>query len=314
MFKQLALTALLAIQAAAFTLLPLPVELAGTFSPLPADSAIPSDPRPLSAPAASVSPAPGASAAVEPEPSPAGAQAVQVPVLLYHHLDPDADGTNGAIITPEAFAAQMAWLAGNGYTAIDSGELADWLLSDGTLPTKPVLISFDDGYRSIYEHAYPILRQYGLKMTLFLTASKVGTRPGLYDYLTWDEIHEMQAAGYLDLQSHTYDAHRQVDGQALLVTWGPDEIRADSALLAQAFRERSIIPPMAYAYPYGAYDHETIRAIADDGFALGFTVIEGMVQRGDDPFTLRRLTVFPWTSMCAFHAMVSGEADPAGCF
>ncbi len=248
-----------------------------------------------------------------PEPPPEDAAPERVPVLLYHHLDPEADGINGAVISPAAFAAQMAWLAENGYTAIDTGQLAAWLLADGALPPKPVLISFDDGYRSVYEHAYPILREYGLKMTLFLTAGKVGTRPGIYDYITWDDIREMQEAGRLDLQSHTYDAHYLADGQAVLTVWDREQIQADSSRLARAFQDHGIAPARAYAYPYGAYDEEVVAAVAGDGFDLGFTVAEGMVERGSDRYTLPRLTVFPWTSMCAFQAMVTGEDRAVVC-
>lgn len=267
-------------------------------------------------PPTGAAPAPSAHAAT---PAPASGRAVggpatappqRVPVLLYHHLDPGADGTNGAIITPAAFEAQMAWLAEHGYTAIDTRDLAAWLLAGGSLPARPVLITFDDGYRSVYQYVYPVLRKYGLKMTLFLTGSKVGTRPGLYDYITWDEIREMREAGYLDLQSHTFNAHYFVSGQAVLTAWDREQIRADSAQLARAFQEHGIAPPKAYAYPYGAYDAEVIEAIAADGFQLGFTVARGLVERGSAPLMLPRLTVYPWTPFCAFQAMVTG-ADPA---
>ncbi len=236
--------------------------------------------------------------------------ASQVPVLLYHHLDPGSRGENGAVISAAEFEGQMAWLGEHGYTAITTGELRAWLLGVAELPPKPVLITFDDGYQSNYQHAYPILQQHGMKATIFVVTAKAGGREGDLQHLSWAEMREMVSAGVVEVQAHTHDGHRQEGGRPALITWDGAAIRSDLRTLQHSLSAAQLPVASAYAYPFGAYDTETVASLREEGITTAFTVEKGFVRQGDDPMRLKRLIVFPGATACTFGELVSGR--PAG--
>lgn len=259
---------------------------------------------------------PGADGGTEPVPGggsgesgPEGSElAVRVPVLLYHHLEPGADGSNGAIISTEEFAAQMAWLKANGFTTITTAQLLAWLEDGEPLPDRPVMVTFDDGYRSNYLHAYPVLQQHGFSGVIFMVTGLAGQKVGRLEYLTWEDMHAMTASGVIEIQAHSHDGHRNIDGQPALVHWSEEEILADWQLLSEALAAAELPPATAYAYPFGAHDEECIDALRKAGVKLGFTVHHGHVAQDHDPLRLNRLVVYPGMDECAFARLVTGRA------
>lgn len=244
---------------------------------------------------------------VQPHPVPS-----RVPVLLYHHLDPAADGQNGAVVSVAEFEAQMLWLKQQGYTPLTTRQLEAWLSQRGTLPAQPVLITFDDGYRSNFVHAYPILERLGLKAVIFMVTGLAGERDGELEYLSWEELQAMERSGVIEVQGHTHDGHRKLeDGRPALVAWDAAGIRADLRQMRSSMEHGRLQPPTAYAYPFGAHDAETIESLRGEGVRLAFTVEPGFVQQGDGPYGLRRLIVYPGTSPCRFEGLVTGRRPPS---
>jgi len=121
-----------------------------------------------------------------------------VPVLNYHQVE--QKNGNPLTLWPDQFEAQMAYLADEGYTTITIDEMMDALENGTPLPEKPVIITFDDGYADNYEYAYPILKKYGFKATIFLIYDFTNTYP---NYLTWEQINEMKESGLIHFESHT---------------------------------------------------------------------------------------------------------------
>lgn len=147
-----------------------------------------------------------------PVPDPA-AYTADVPVLLYHHIDPDV--TSDSVVTKETFEAQIRALAEAGYTAVTFPEMIDYVYHGGSLPDKPVCITLDDGYLSNYEFVWPILERYNMRATIFAIGVSVGHKEFYKDtghpitpHFSWDEAREMMASGVIDVQSHTYDLHQ----------------------------------------------------------------------------------------------------------
>lgn len=241
-----------------------------------------------------------------------GPEPVQVPVLLYHHLTPRPEGANGAVISVTEFAQQMAWLKENGYTGIATADLHAWLSGQGRLPERPVLITFDDGYLSSYQYAYPILHQHQLRASIFLVSAMAGIRPGDLPYLNWAELRELQESGLIEVQAHSHNGHRQIDGQPALLAWSGDEVAADLRRLQLAFAGSGVPQPTAYAYPFGRYDGKVIAALREGGIQLGFTVKHGYVRKGDPLLELPRIIIYPGTSLCRFAQLVT-EAPGAPC-
>jgi len=229
-------------------------------------------------------------------------------VLLYHHLEPGADGSNGAIVSTEEFAAHMAWLAANGYRSITTADLLNWLEGRQDLPERPVLITFDDGYRSNYVHAYPVLQQHGFTGVVFMVTSFAGQTIGRFDYLGWDELRELAESGVMEIQAHSHEGHRHIGDVPALIAWSPEEIAADCVRLTEALAAAGLPPAVAYAYPFGAHDDEAVEALRSAGMKLAFTVQHGRVGRHHDPLRLNRLVVYPGMDECAFGRLVTGHS------
>lgn len=144
-------------------------------------------------------------------------QSVNVPILMYHHMD-DAGGSD-TVISEAGFRRQLDFLADNGYTPVSFDELISFVNEGAALPEKPVCITFDDGYLSTYEVAYPILGEYGWPATVFVIGVSVeheyykDTAYPMTPHFGVEAMAEMAASGRMAVQSHTFDMHQ----------WGPFE-------------------------------------------------------------------------------------------
>jgi len=233
----------------------------------------------------------------------------QIPVLLYHDLKPGAGSENGAIVSVEEFAAQMQWLHDHGYTTISTDDLFRWLQGETELPPRSVLITFDDGYESMYQYAYPILKRYGFQAVVFMVTGLSGQRTGSLSYLSWEQMQEMEASGLVEIQGHTHDGHRLVDGVPVLTTWPAGEIRSDLERLNRSLTLHGLRPVTAFAYPYGVYDADVIEVLKAAGLKLAFTTQHGYVSKDADSYTLNRVIVFPGTDLCQFARLVDPEGS-----
>lgn len=145
-----------------------------------------------------------------------------IPAMMYHHVNREPE--DSISITPENFEMQIRFLAESGYRSLHLDEFFKYM-GGWKIPEKLVLITFDDGYADNFLHAYPILRKYNMKATIFpITAfikDRVGKRGpllpnfellmklpfvkgGLDDFLSWDEMRQMQESGLIDIQAHTH--------------------------------------------------------------------------------------------------------------
>ena len=124
-----------------------------------------------------------------------------LPVLMYHHMVPDGQDCNDMTITPSKLRADLETILAKGYTPVLPRELA----AGEPLPEKPILITFDDGYRSNYDLVYPILQEYGVKACI----SIIVLMPDLPtdNFCTWDQLREMTDSGLVEIGSHSYKLH-----------------------------------------------------------------------------------------------------------
>lgn len=194
----------------------------------------------------------------------------QVPILMYHHLSEDV--TNSEIVSPEQFEAQIRALSEAGYTGVSFDELQAYVLRGEPLPEKPVVITFDDGYRSNYTLAYPILQKYGMKATIFAIGVSFGTDHykdtdyAITPHFGAAEAAEMTASGLISIQSHTYDMHQwppyETDSavrENILQLPGESEESYVQALTEDFTRSRALLedatgrPVDVLAYPAGQY-------------------------------------------------------------
>ncbi|MCL2204891.1 MAG: polysaccharide deacetylase family protein [Defluviitaleaceae bacterium] len=207
------------------------------------------------------------------------APTVRVPILMYHHID--ADPVNEWVVTPEAFALQMRTLRDNGFTAITLCRLVDFVDYGIPLPERPIVITFDDGYRSMYEYAFPILQRYGMVATNFIIGHAVGmdtykdTGHPVIPRFCYAQARAM--AGVVYIQSHSHDMHQAAflepgRPREYMLRW-PDESEADftQVLIADHRTISAAIyaelgkPVFAVAFPHGIYDDLTQAILYAEG-------------------------------------------------
>lgn len=199
-------------------------------------------------------------------------------VLNYHKV---SDEFLSLAIAPSDFDYQMRYLSDHGYHTITPDELYAALAGNGTLPENPVLITFDDGYQDNYDYAYPILKKYGLKGTIFVVTSFMGTRKG---YLTWDECREMEKNGIV-IESHTVD-HKS------MTELTDDQLRAE-LVESKKKAEAELGHPVDYmAYPTGAYNLHIAQLVREAGYKAAFTIKYGSVNQGSNIYALERVPIF----------------------
>ena len=226
----------------------------------------------------------------------------QVPILMYHHLA--QTGNDDMVVTPERFEEQMSALAHAGYTAISFDELRAYVMEGAALPEKPVCVTFDDGYLSNYELAYPILKKYGMKATIFAIGVSVGketykdTDHDMTPHFSWEQAREMAASGLIDIQSHTWDMHQWAPFEESssprenILRWEGEEegaylevLSQDCRTAAAEFQRELDYAPDVLAYPSGQYDILSQAALNKEGYTVTLstrhgsnTVVRGLPQ------------------------------------
>ena len=134
---------------------------------------------------------------------------IDVPIVMYHHLEEDESKLNEFMVTPEKFESDMGKIKELGYETVSYQELYDFVNHNGNLPEKPILVTFDDGYESNYTYAYPVLKRLNMKATIAVIGVMVGqdTYRGrqAYPHFTYEQAKEMYDSGLMDIQTHTFD-------------------------------------------------------------------------------------------------------------
>jgi len=217
-----------------------------------------------------------------------------VPILCYHRFGVKTSKLN---VTPAAFEQQMEWLARNGYTVVTFARLARFLEGKEALPPKSVVITIDDGYRSSYEIAYPILKKFGFPATVFLYTDFVGAS----DAMTWAQMKEMTASGLVTIQPHS-------KSHANLTQRLPNEsearyrerVRREVTTPVAALKDRLSEPSYTFAYPYGDVNEYVVDLLIKDNVSQGVTVTAGGNPFYAYPYMLRRSMIFGNEDMDAF--------------
>jgi len=219
-----------------------------------------------------------------------------VPILCYHRFGTKTSKLN---VTPAAFEQQMEWLARNGYTVVTLARLARFLDGKEALPAKSVAITIDDGYRSSYEIAYPILRKYGFPATVFLYTDFVGAS----DAMTWAQMKDMTSSGLVTIQPHS-KSHANLTQRLPNETDARyrDRIRREVDAPVTVIKERLAEPIFAFAYPYGDVNEYVVDLLVKDSVGQGVTVTPGGNPFYAYPYMLRRTMIFGNDDLDAFKA------------
>ena len=200
----------------------------------------------------------------------------QVPILMYHFLSTDNKKPNRWKIMVNEFESDLKALKSEGFESIFIQDLIDFVYFNKPLPEKPVIISFDDGASDFYRHGFPLLKEYDMKAVMAIIGSQTDkysedTEANKYPVpnLTWTQLREMKDSGLLEVQSHSYNMHKDIGSIK----------RRDESL--EAYRERlskdlgklneRVLTelghvPTAFIFPFGAKCDESTDLLKEIGF------------------------------------------------
>jgi peptidoglycan/xylan/chitin deacetylase (PgdA/CDA1 family) len=206
-----------------------------------------------------------------------------VPVLCYHQFSPKKS-KNKISVSEETFDRQMAYLKNNGYTVITLKQFDDFIEYRRRPPRKSVLITIDDGWRTVRTIAYPILKKYGFTAVLFLYTDLIKSKSSSVA-LSWDDVREMVESGVIEAESHTVT-------HADLTKIPGDQTRKELADSQSIIRSRTGVTSTFLAYPYGNFNHNVVEGMQKSGYKAGFTVIRGENAFFNNTWSLNRSMVF----------------------
>ncbi|OHA82040.1 MAG: hypothetical protein A2675_00220 [Candidatus Yonathbacteria bacterium RIFCSPHIGHO2_01_FULL_51_10] len=218
----------------------------------------------------------------------------EVSILCYHQID----NLNREIsIRSEIFKEQMQYLKNKGYHFATLDEIVAYVKREKDLPRKTVAVTFDDGYQSVYEHAFPILKRYDIPTTIFLVDDFEGSkerRGTNADGLNKKDIDTMLASGLVQIGDHSR-THLMLD-----------EISGEELLGELCGKKQKY---SYFAYPGGHHSNDVRTAVREAGFQAAFGIGQGLVYPGDDIFRLRRNVITGTMSKIDFKTRVTKTID-----
>ncbi len=216
---------------------------------------------------------------------------MRIPILTYHAVLPLAASEERRGTVPlDVFREQIAWLAVRGYTALSLDRAADMLEGAAPAVRRPVVLTFDDGYRCVVDHALPVLREAGFTATLFVVTGAVGgvtdwyvTKGGeVFEHAGWGELERAAKDGFT-IGSHTQQHKR-------LPTLSEAEVKAELERSGEELRRR-FGECRHFAYPFGTWNRDLADSVARAGYRTSCTTEHGFNRLDQPLMQLRRQTV-----------------------
>lgn len=235
--------------------------------------------------------------------SPQGIEGVTI--LSYHHIK-DEKKCRGTTVCLHDFRDQMDYLIENGFPIISLQTFTQHFQNGERLPPNAVVITFDDGWKSTYDYAFPILKERGLPATVFVYTDFVSAPAGL----TWDQLKEMEADGIFEVQSHS-KTHSNMT--KILTTLDKEQkakfLKSEIASPNAVFDRKMGRQPYAIAYPYGAANDEVTKVVAEQNMKIGLTVTRGANPMYADRLMLRRTMIFGEDSLADFKRKIKTRTE-----
>lgn len=187
---------------------------------------------------------------------------VSVPILMYHYVgenpDPADTGRDYLSISPAKFEGQLTYLKNNGFTPITLDTLFGIINNQTSAPSKPFVLTFDDGYIDFFTTSYPILIKYNFKAVSFIPTGLIGTGY----YMDWDQIKEIQRSGLVTFEGHTI-SHPN------LTAINPTEALRELKEGREILESQTGYPVNFIAYPYGISNYQVQELAKKAGFVGG---------------------------------------------
>lgn len=219
-----------------------------------------------------------------------------VPIIMYHQITKKSSRRGRYTVMYDEFKNDMLYLKEKGYTTIDMTDLISYVYGEGRLPEKPIIITFDDGFESVYEYAYPLLKELGMcgvasivgEYTTFFTENP--DHNVTYSYMDWKEVKELVKGDVIEIQNHSYDLHKDNNGRKGISKKKDEdaaayntEVGADILKMQNIMKEKTGYSPNTLTIPFGAYKDETITLAKELGFKAILLCVEkvNIIKQGD---------------------------------
>jgi len=212
------------------------------------------------------------------------AQETELPVIMYHSVGGDAPSEY--VVTPEQLENDLRWLRDRGYTSVTARQICSYVNGHGSLPDRPVLLTFDDGFYSCLSVLLPLLEEYDM----YAVVSAVGKYTDVnaaadphntvYSYLTWEDIRALSESGRVELGNHTYDMHSLSPRRGCSQMTGESDedytvaLREDISAMQYALHETAGIEPFVFAYPFGSVSPAAMPVLRECGILMTLTCHE----------------------------------------
>lgn len=207
---------------------------------------------------------------------------VRVPILVYHYIEFVKDSRDtirkSLDIIPPTFEAQIKTLKDAGYNFITASDIGLYLDGKKPLASKPIILTFDDGYGDFYTDVFPILKKYNVEATEYVISGVLGK----LNYMTLDQVKEIVSSGLVEIGAHTVH-HPNL--KSLPLESAKKEIEDSKAMLESDLG----IKVVSFAYPYGGYNDDLAIIVKKAGFTSAVTTKGGLIVNQDNRYTLHRI-------------------------
>lgn len=223
-----------------------------------------------------------------------------VPILMFHNVAPlpqnASELTKSLTVDPKLFESMMDYLYKNGFTPITLKELKDMWAGTTPMPKKPIVLTFDDGDKGVYQYAFPILKKYNFKFVIFLITKY--TPMHTHFYMNEKEVKEMLDSGLCEVGTHTRD-HVNLKKASILTKIY--EIKSCTNDIKKMFG----FSPTSFCYPFGGFDMESVSLLRNYGYTMAVTEIPSVATPKDNPLLLPRIRIDGREGLNAFISKVN---------
>lgn len=210
----------------------------------------------------------------------------QLPVVMYHHITTSEKRSGRYVIMKSELESDLDYIKKCGYTCVTVSDLVSFTEGKTNLPEKIIMITFDDGFDSVYDLAWGLLKEKGMKAVVAAVGSIAQTYQDnrdtnvKYAYMSWERLREINDSDQFEVQNHSYDMHKLGKRKGLSKMREESEENYSKALTSDVERmqselmEKSGINALALVYPYGAYSKSTLSLAKKMGFKCTMTCEE----------------------------------------
>lgn len=213
---------------------------------------------------------------------------IKLPIIMYHSFLKDSSMHGEYVISPEQFEEDIKYIIDKGYETIFIKDLIEFTEGKKQLPSKPIMITIDDGYYNNYLYAFPILKKYNAKavispiMKYSELYSEHDENNAYYSHITWEQGKEMVNSGLIEFQNHTYDLHSLSGRKGIQIRNGESVENYQKILYADLYKAHHLIEenfdvaPRAIVFPFGYYSKEADKVIEELRYKVSLSSKEGV--------------------------------------